>query len=80
MSLPVSSRAAGSNGDDLALLRLLLGGVGNVFDGIVSLDDNAIVKRQKLIVISKTDRCGSDIPNPCVSYFARPRKHKGVGQ
>ena len=32
MSLPVSSRAAGSNGDDLALLRLILGGVGNVFD------------------------------------------------
>ena len=32
MSLLVSSRAAGSNGDDLALLRLLLGGVGNVFD------------------------------------------------
>ena len=78
MSLPVSSRAAGSNGDDLALLRLLLGGVGNVFDGIVSLDDNAVVKRQKLIVISETDRCGSDIPNPCVSYFARPREHKGV--
>ena len=24
---------------------------GNVFDGIVLLDDNAIVKRQKLIVI-----------------------------
>jgi len=31
MSLPVSSRAAGSNGDELALLRLLLGSVGNVF-------------------------------------------------
>ena len=69
--MPVSSRAAGSNGDDLALLR-------NVFDGIVLLDDNAIVKRQKLIVISKADRCGSDVPNLCVSYFARPRKHKGV--
>ena len=78
VSLPVSSRAAGSNGDDLALLRLLLGGVGNVFDGIVSLDDNAVVKRQKLIVISKTDRCGSDIPNPCVRCFAGPWKHKGV--
>ena len=51
MSLPVSSRAAGSNGDDLALLRLLLGGVGNVFDGIVSLDDNVIVKRQRKLIV-----------------------------
>ena len=51
MSLPVSSRAAGSNGDDLALLRLLLGGVGNVFDGIVSLDDNVVVKRQRKLIV-----------------------------
>jgi hypothetical protein len=41
--------AAGSNGDDLALLRLLLGGVGNNYAtsglrlGIDSLDDNAVV-------------------------------------
>ena len=45
--------AAGSNGDDLALLRLLLGGVGNddatsgLRLGIGSLDDNAVVKRSE---------------------------------
>ena len=45
--------AAGSNGDDLALLRLLLGGVGNddatsgLRLGIDSLDDNAVVKRSE---------------------------------
>src|SRR4029077_14560317 len=45
--------AAGSNGDDLALLRLLLGGVGNNYAtsglrlGIDSLDDNAVVKWSK---------------------------------
>jgi hypothetical protein len=46
MSLPVSSRAAGSNGDDLALLPLLLGDVEECLRlGIVSLDDNTVVKR-----------------------------------
>src|SRR6266404_3636669 len=45
--------AARSNGDDLALLRLLLGGVGNddatsgLRLGIDSLDDNAVVKRSE---------------------------------
>jgi hypothetical protein len=45
--------AAGSNGDDLALLWLLLGGVGNdnatsgLRLGIDSLDDNAVVKRSE---------------------------------
>src|SRR6478672_11582924 len=45
--------AAGSNGDDLALLRLLLSGVGNDYTasglclGIDTLDDNAVVKRAK---------------------------------
>src|SRR5215218_5696627 len=45
--------AAGSNSDDLALLWLLLGGVGNDYAtsglrlGVDSLDDNAIVKRSE---------------------------------
>src|SRR6266436_3261643 len=45
--------AAGSNGDDLALLRLLLGGVGNddatsgLRLGVDSLDDNAVEKRSE---------------------------------
>src|SRR2546430_1307605 len=45
--------AAGSNGDDLALLWLLLSGVGNddatssLRLGIDSLDDNAVVKRSE---------------------------------
>src|SRR6266567_1579316 len=45
--------AAGANGDDPALLRLLLGGVGNddatsgLRLGIDSLDDNAVVKRSE---------------------------------
>src|SRR6266853_879810 len=45
--------ATGSNGDDLALLWLLLGGVGNddatsgLRLGIDSLDDNAVVKRSE---------------------------------
>src|SRR5256714_1048169 len=45
--------AAGSNGDDLALLRLLLGGVGNndatsgLRLGVDALDDNAVVKRSE---------------------------------
>src|SRR6266496_4401917 len=45
--------AAGSNRDDLALLRLLLGGVGNddatsgLRLGVDSLDDNAVVKRSE---------------------------------
>src|SRR6516165_868871 len=46
--------AARANGDDLALGRLLLGGVrdddaaGRLFLGIDALDDNAVVKRTKL--------------------------------
>src|SRR5579864_253593 len=45
--------ASGSNGDDLALLRLLLGGLGNDYApgglclGIDSLDDDAVVKRSE---------------------------------
>src|SRR5690242_4716706 len=45
--------AAGSNGNDFALLRFLLGGVGNDYAtnclrlGIDSLDDNAVVKRSE---------------------------------
>src|SRR3984893_6302647 len=45
--------AAGSNGDDLALLRLLLCGIrnddaaGGLSLGIDSLDDNAVVKRSE---------------------------------
>src|SRR6266487_3066952 len=45
--------ATGSNGDDLALLWLLLGGVGNddatsgLRLGIDSLDDNAVMKRSE---------------------------------
>jgi hypothetical protein len=44
---------AGSNGDDLALLRLLLGSVGNDYAasglrlGIDTLDDDAVVKRSE---------------------------------
>src|SRR5690348_13093396 len=45
--------AARTNGDDLALLRFLLGGVGNDYAtsclrlGIDSLDNNAVVKRSE---------------------------------
>src|SRR4029077_19209147 len=45
--------AAGSNGDDLALLRPVLGGIGNNYAtrglrlGIDSLDDNPVVKRSE---------------------------------
>jgi hypothetical protein len=52
--------AAGSNGDDLALLRFLLSGVGNDYAtsclrlGIDSLDDNAVVKRPEFHWCSPT--------------------------
>jgi hypothetical protein len=46
--------ATGADGDDLALARLLFGGIGNndaagsLFLGIDALDDNAVVKRAEL--------------------------------
>src|SRR3954447_920582 len=46
--------ATGADGDDLALARLLFGGVrnddaaGGLFFGIDALDDNAVVKRAEL--------------------------------
>jgi hypothetical protein len=62
--------AAGSNGDDLALLRLLLGGVGNDYAssgrrlGVDSLDDNSVVKRSEFhccppTVLSKSGGFGT---------------------
>src|SRR5260370_26506586 len=51
-SRPVAS--AGPDGDDLALLRLLFGGVGNddppraFFLGVNALDDDTVVKRTEL--------------------------------
>ena len=51
VSLPLSSRAAGSDRDDFALLRLLLDGVGNddaAFRLVLALDaadDDAVVQR-----------------------------------
>ena len=54
MSLPASSRPPGPTATTLALLRLLLGGVGNddaaggLFLGIDALDDDAVVKRTEL--------------------------------
>jgi hypothetical protein len=53
MSLPLSSRPPGPTAVNLALLRFLLGGVGNDYAasglrlGIDSLDDNAVVKRSE---------------------------------
>ena len=50
ISLPALVAAAGADGDDLALLRLLLGGVGNddaalgLLLGIDALDDHAVVQ------------------------------------
>ena len=49
--MPLSSRAAGPDGDDLALLRLLLDGVGNDDAALCLLlafnatDDDAVVQR-----------------------------------
>ena len=54
MSLPLLVAPAGADGDDLAFLRLLLGGVGNDDSALGLLfcvdaaDDHAIVQRTKL--------------------------------
>ncbi len=54
MSLPRLVAAARTDGDDLALRRLLLGGVGNddaalgLLLGIDAAHDNAVVERAKL--------------------------------
>ena len=55
MSLPLSSRPPGPTAVNLALLRFLLGGVGNDYTagglclGFDALDDNAVVKRISLV-------------------------------
>src|SRR5581483_5176266 len=64
--------AAGSNGDDLALLGLFLSGVGNndatsgLRLGIDSLDDDAVVKRTKFHV---------SLPCVTIDYDLTPTAH-----